>query len=133
MTACPESDGAGGLRRGGAGRRKLPDYEADVYGPPPFSEEVTGFLVHELNYIVSRQNPNGSWDSAQPMGKGRTNMEAGGTVDNVTLTSMCAYSLRQYGEYSPDGFEDSIARALDFVAYMVSSGQSVCGLHGLQS
>jgi len=74
-------------------RRWLPDYEADVYGPLPFSEEVTGFIEHELRYLISRQNRNGSWDSAQPMGGGRVSMEAGGTVDNVTLTAMCGYSL----------------------------------------
>ncbi len=105
------------------GRRRRPDYEPDVYGPLPFSEEVTGFLEHELKYIAGRQNPNGSWDSAQPMGKGRTTMEAGGTVDNVTLTSMCGYSLRQYGAYSPDGFNDAIARAVRFVTYMIRSGK----------
>jgi len=105
------------------GRRQRPDYEPDVYGPLPFSEEVTGFLEHELKYIAGRQNPNGSWDSAQPMGKGRTTMEAGGTVDNVTITSMCGYSLRQYGEYSPDGFNDAIARAVRFVTYMIRSGK----------
>lgn len=105
------------------GRRWLPDYEPDVYGPLPFSEEVTGFLEHELDYILKRQNPNGSWDSAQPTGKGRSKMEAGGTVDNITLTSMCGYSLRQYGEYSPDAFKAAIARALRFVTYMISSGK----------
>lgn len=104
-------------------RRWLPDYEADVYGPLPFSEEVTGFLEHELTYILSRQNANGSWDSAQPTGKGRAKMEAGNTVDNITLTSMCAYSLRQYTEHGPDAFEAAIARALRFVTYMISSGK----------
>jgi len=104
-------------------RRRLPDYEADVYGPLPFSEEVTGFLQHELRYILSRQNRNGSWDSAQPMGNGRTSMEAGHTVDNVTLTSMCAYSLRNYREYGSDEVKDSVARALDFVTYMIRSGK----------
>jgi len=104
-------------------RRRLPDYEADVYGPLPFSEEVTGFLEHELNYILGRQNTNGSWDSAQPTGKGRSKMEAGNTVDNITLTSMCAYSLRRYIEHSPDAFEAAIARALRFVTYMISSGK----------
>lgn len=71
------------------GRRQLPGYEADVYGPLPFPEEVTGFLVHELNYIRKRQNEDGSWDSAEPIGNGQTRAEAGGTVGNVTLTAMC--------------------------------------------
>ncbi len=105
------------------GRRQLPDYEADVYGPLPFSEEVTGFLVHELNYILSRQKENGSWDSAQPIGNGRSTTEAGGTVGNVTLTSMCGYSLRKWVEFGPETFEDAIERALRFVAYMVTSGK----------
>ena len=105
------------------GRRWLPEYEADVYGPLPFSEEVTGFLTHELKYILGRQNANGSWDSAQPVGKGRSKMEAGGTVDNVTLTSMCGYSLRQYVGHSPDAIESAIGRALRFVTYMIRSGK----------
>ena len=71
------------------GRRWLPEYEPDVYGPLPFSEEVTGFLKHELNYIVSRQNPNGSWDSAQPTGKGRSKMEAG-TRWTILRSPRCA-------------------------------------------
>ena len=128
VMALPVSSGLTGQAVGAeeapvTGRRQLPEYEADVYGPLPFSEEVTGFLVHELKYILSRQKPNGSWDSAQPTGKGRSKMEAGGTVDDVTLTSMCAYSLRQYGEYSPDAFEAPIARALRFVTYMLDSGK----------
>ena len=105
------------------GRRQLPDYEPDVYGPLPFSEEVTGFLVHELNYILKRQNKDGSWDSAQPIGKGRSKMQAGGTVGNVTLTSMCAYSLRNYVELGAETYEDAIARALRFVTYMATSGK----------
>ena len=104
-------------------RRRLPDHEADVYGPLPFSEEVTGFIEHELRYIISRQKRNGSWDSAQPMGNGRFSMEAGGTVDNVTLTAMCAYSLRNYREFGSASIEDSVARALDFVTYMIRSGK----------
>lgn len=105
------------------GRRRLPAYEADVYGPLPFSEEVTGFLAHELRYLLGRQNANGSWDSAQPTGKGRSTMEAGGTVDNVTLTSMCGYSLRQYVAHNPVAMESAIARALRFVTYMIGSGK----------
>ncbi len=105
------------------GRHQLPDYEADVYGPLPFSEEVTGFLVHELNYILKRQNKNGSWDSAQPIGNGRSKTEAGGTVGNVTLTAMCAYSLRNYVEFGPETYEDAIQRALRFVTYMINSGK----------
>lgn len=106
-----------------AGRRRLPDYEADVYGPLPFSEEVTGFLDHELRYLLKRQNENGSWDSAEPTGGGRTRTEAGGTVDNITLTSMCGVSLRNHVEIDPEVFEESIARALSFVTYMISSGK----------
>ena len=105
------------------GRRELPDYEADVHGPLPFSEEVTGFLVHELDYILKRQNKNGSWDSAQPIGNGRSKTEAGGTVGNVTLTAMCGYSLRNWIELRPEAFEDAIRRALRFVTYMVNSGK----------
>ncbi|MDP6545509.1 MAG: PDZ domain-containing protein [Phycisphaerae bacterium] len=115
--------GSSAVRADVKSRRRLPDYEADVYGPLPFSEEVTGFLQHELRYILGRQNRNGSWDSAQPMGNGRTTMEAGHTVDNVTLTSMCAYSLRNYREYGSDEIKDSVARALDFVTYMIRSGK----------
>ena len=74
--------------------RLLPDYEDDVYGPLVFPEEVKAFLDHEINYLLKRQNEDGSWDSAQPQGNGRTTMQAGGTVDKVTLTSMCGYSLR---------------------------------------
>ena len=68
MTACPFSSVAGpaeGVLEAGeverevTGRRWLPDYEPDVYGPLPFSEEVTGFLEHELKYISSRQKPDG--------------------------------------------------------------------------
>jgi len=110
-------------RVGVTSRRRLPDYEADVYGSLPFSEEVTGFIEHELRYILGRQNRNGSWDSAQPMGNGRTTMEAGGTVDNVTLTSMCAYSLRKYPEFGAASIDDSVSRALDFVTYMIRSGK----------
>jgi S1-C subfamily serine protease len=104
-------------------RRRLEDYEADVYGPLRFSEEITGFIEHELRYLISRQKRNGSWDSAQPMGGGRTTMEAGGTVDNVTLTAMCAYSLRKYGEFGSASIDDSVARALAFVTYMIRSGK----------
>lgn len=106
-----------------AGRRVLPAYEADAYGPLPFSEVVTGFLDHEIRYILKRQNKDGSWDSAQPKGNGRTVMQAGGTVGNVTLTSMCGYSLRKYMEHDPDTIEDSVARALRFVTQMINAGK----------
>ncbi len=106
-----------------AGRRQLPSYEADVYGPLPFSEEVTGFLEHELHYFLKRQNKDGSWDSAEPIGGGRSRTEAGGTVDNITLTSMCGVSLRKHIEIDPQVFEDSIGHALRFVTSAVSSGK----------
>ncbi len=94
------------------GRRLLSDHEPDVYGPLPFSEEVTGFLAHELNYILQRQNRDGSWDSAEPTGKGRTRLQAGGTVGNVTLTSMCGHSLRHFAGFAPEKYRDAIERGI---------------------
>ena len=105
------------------GRRQLPAYEADVYGPIPFPETVTGFIKFETHYLLERQNTNGSWDSAEPIGNGRTRTEAGGTVDNITLTSMCAYSLRKHMHVSPEKFEPAIKRALGFVIHMIRSGK----------
>ncbi|MFT5127261.1 MAG: hypothetical protein ACI8W8_000862 [Rhodothermales bacterium] len=108
----------------GNGMRELPDYEPSAYGPPPFSEEVTEFLVHEWGYILRRQNADGSWDSAQPFDYGKTSrMQAGGTVDNITLTSMCGYSLRKWPEYAASPINESVGRALNFVTYMIRSGK----------
>ncbi len=106
-----------------AGIRQLPEYEADVYGPTPFPEEVTSFLHHELSYILSRQKANGSWDSAEPLGRGRTRPEAGGTVGNVILTSMCGDSLRRHVEIAPQVHGEAIGRARRFVTHMVLSGK----------
>ena len=104
------------------GRRLLPDYEPDAYGPLVFSEEVTAFLDHELDYILKRQNKDGSWNSAQPQGNGRTAMQAGGTVDKITLTAMCGYSLRQYPEHDRKRIDDAVSRALRFVNIAVQAG-----------
>ncbi|MDP6525447.1 MAG: hypothetical protein QGH15_14610 [Kiritimatiellia bacterium] len=105
------------------GRRLLPAYEPDAYGPLVFPEQVTAFLDHELDYILRRQNKDGSWDSAQPQGNGRTTMQAGGTVDKITLTSMCGYSLRHYPEHGADRVDDAVSRALQFVATQVQAGK----------
>ena len=104
------------------GMRLLPDYEPDAYGPLVFSEEVTIFLDHELDYILRRQSRNGSWDSAQPQGNGQTAMQAGGTVDKITLTSMCGYSLRKYPEHGQIRIDDAVSRALRFVTTSVQAG-----------
>jgi len=104
-------------------RRQLPPYEADVYGPMPFSEEVTGFLAHEIPYLLKRQNANGSWDSAQPMGPGRTSMQAGQTVEIITLTSLCGHSLRSWDEYWPRSIKPAVERARLFVTHMIRSGK----------
>lgn len=106
-----------------SGMRLLPDYEADVYGPLVFPEEVHNFLDHEIDYLLKRQNADGSWDSAQPQGNGRTTMQAGGTVDKVTLTSMCGYSLRKHPEHDPKRIDDAVTQALKFVLMVVPAGR----------
>ena len=50
-------------------------------------------------------------------------MQAGGTVDKVTLTSMCGYSLRKHPEYDPERIEDAVSRALKFVTKVVPTGR----------
>lgn len=106
-----------------AGRRYVPDYEPNLFGPLPFSEEVSGFLEHELEYLLGRQGDDGSWESAQPTGRGRSTLEAGGTVGNVTLTSMCGYSLRHYTDRDPERYGPAIRQALGYVVGMVSNGK----------
>jgi hypothetical protein len=39
-----------------AGMRLLPNYEADVYGPLVFPDEVQKFLDFEIDYLRKRQN-----------------------------------------------------------------------------
>jgi S1-C subfamily serine protease len=108
---------------GQASGRNLPPYEADVSGPLPFPEEINGYLDHELEYLLGRQNEDGSWTSAQPEGNGRTTIEAGGTVGNFTLTSVCAYSLRHFAKRDLPRYEQVIGKALVYVTSMVSGGK----------
>ncbi|MEM7393132.1 MAG: hypothetical protein AAF492_12375, partial [Verrucomicrobiota bacterium] len=103
--------------------RSLPPYEPDAYGPLVFPETVIAFLDHEIDYILKRQNKDGSWDSAQPQGNGRTTLEAGGTVDTVTLTAMCGTSLRKFPEHDPTRIDDAVSRALKFVCSAVLAGR----------
>ena len=105
------------------GLRLLPAYEADVYGPLVFPEQVQKFLDHEIEYLLQRQDPDGGWKSAQPMGNGRTTMQAGGTVDKVTLTAMCGYSLRKHPEHDPKRIDDAVTHALHFVNREVPGGR----------
>lgn len=42
------------------GRRSIPAWEPDSYGPTPYPHEVHAFLTHEIGYLLRRQNPDGS-------------------------------------------------------------------------
>jgi hypothetical protein len=100
----------------------LPPYAVDDYGPLPFPEEVTSFIQHEVRYLLRRQNEDGSWNSAQSMGYGKTSKEAGGTVDKITLTAMCGFSLRNYPEYLPSAAGERLDRARSYVSQAVKAG-----------
>lgn len=99
------------------GKRELAEFEIDVYGPLPFPETVAKLIDDEIALMLRHQHEDGSFRFFG----GRTTA-AGGTVGKVTQTSLCGYSLREHVEVDAERIEPAIARALDYVLYMVRSG-----------
>ncbi|MCP4005997.1 MAG: PDZ domain-containing protein, partial [bacterium] len=100
------------------GRRKLADFEIDVYGPLPFPETVAKFIDDEVSLLLELQNEDGSF---RFLGGRKT--EAGGTVGLVTQASLCGHSLREHVEVNPEAIEAALSKTLDYVVYMVRSGK----------
>jgi len=114
----PDFDISGAQEKVIDGKRLLAAYEEDSYGPLPYPETVARFVDDEIALLLSRQKPDGSFEFL----KGRK-AEAGGTVGPITQAALCGYSLREHVELDPKAIEKAIAKALDYVVYMVRSGK----------
>jgi len=79
---------------------------------------VSGFVENKVDFILGQQREDGSFEFAG--GKARV---AGGTVGYVTQAALCGHALRQHIEVNPPAIEKAIAKALDYVVYMVRSGK----------
>jgi len=101
------------------GWKKETPYNLD--GPMPADAEVRAAIVKGVEYILSLQNENGSWDVV--LTGDLLSETADQAVDAIAITSLAGYALRRHIKVDPERISKALERAFRFVADRIYRGK----------
>lgn len=93
----------------------------DLSGPLPTDEAVRSAIVFGVDYVLKKQNANGSWD-VELTGH-MLSETADAAVDAVAITALCGIALRAHTKVDPPRIEAALEKALDFIMSRVIRGK----------
>ena len=93
----------------------------DLSGPAPTDEAVRSAIVFGVNYVLEKQNANGSWDVE--LTGSMLSETADQAVDAVAITALCGIALRSHTKVDPVRVENALQKATDFIVSRVIRGK----------
>ncbi|KAA0213357.1 PDZ domain-containing protein [bacterium] len=98
-----------------------PQEPFDLSGPAPSDEVVRNAIISSVNYVLERQNANGSWDVE--LTGSILSETADEAVDAVAITALCGIALRQHIKVDPARIQAALDKATDFIVGRVIRGK----------
>ena len=93
----------------------------DLSGDLPSDEAVRSAIVFGVNYVLEKQNANGSWDVE--LTGSMLSETADQAVDAVAITALCGLALRAHTKADPVRVEAALQKASDFIVNRVIRGK----------
>lgn len=98
-----------------------PDPPLDLSGDMPKTEDVRAAIVKATNFVLDKQNENGSWDVV--LSGTLLSETADQAVDAIAATSLAGYALRRHIAVNPERIKKAIDAAAQFVIDRVYRGK----------
>lgn len=98
-----------------------PDDPLDLTGDMPSDEEVRGAIVRGVEFLLSNQKEDGSWDVV--LTGTLLSQTADQAVDAIAATSLAGYALRRHVDVDPARIEPALRKAADFIMDRVYRGK----------
>ncbi len=118
QAGSPEEDGF--QQRGDPNKWPL-QQPFDLSGELPSDEAVRSAIVFGVNYVLDKQNANGSWDVV--LTGGLLSETADQAVDAVAVTALCGIALRAHTKADPVRIDTALQKASDFIVNRVIRGK----------
>lgn len=93
----------------------------DLSGPAPTDDAVRSAIVFAVNYVLEKQNANGSWDVE--LTGSMLSETADQAVDAVAITALCGIALRYHAKADPVRIDAALQKATDFIVNRVIRGK----------